>query len=55
MPQRRGRIDRETVQERLALLDALPIETDAMCSGAGWRSDVLTLADIEMLTFCDAI
>lgn len=52
---RRGRIDRETVQERLALLDMLPIETDGMASGAVWRSGVLTLADAEMLTFYDAI
>jgi len=27
--QRRGRIDRETMHERLALLDMLPIETDS--------------------------
>jgi predicted nucleic acid-binding protein len=55
MAQRRGRIDRETAQERLALLDILPIETDEMCSGAVWRSGVLALADIEVLTFHDAI
>ena len=52
--QRRGRIDRETMQERLALLDMLPIETDNMASGAVWRSSVLTLADAEALTFYDA-
>ncbi len=51
---RRGRIDRETMQERLALLDMLPIETDSMASGAVWRSSVLTLADAEALTFYDA-
>ena len=52
--QRRGRIDRETMQERLALLDMLPIETDNMASGPVWRSSVLTLADAEALTFYDA-
>jgi predicted nucleic acid-binding protein len=52
--QRRGRIDRETMHERLALLDMLPIETDSMASGAVWRSSVLTLADAEALTFYDA-
>ena len=55
MAQRRGRIDRETMQERLALLDMLPIETDDMASGTVWRSSVLTLADVEALTFYDAI
>ena len=54
LAQRRGRIDRETMQERLALLDMLPIETDNMASGAVWRSSVLTLADAEALTFYDA-
>ena len=54
LAQRRGRIDRETMQERLALLDMLPIETDNMASGAVWRSSVLTLADVEALTFYDA-
>ena len=53
--QRRGRIDRETMQERLALLDMLPIETDDMASSTVWRSSVLTLADVEALTFYDAI
>ena len=55
MAQRRGRIDRETMQERLALLDMLPIETDDTVSGTVWRSSVLTLADVEALTFYDAI
>jgi predicted nucleic acid-binding protein len=54
LAQRRGRIDRETMQERLALLDMLPIETDNMASGPVWRSSVLTLADAEALTFYDA-
>ena len=55
MAQRRGRIDRETMQERLGLLDMLPIETDDTVSGTVWRSSVLTLADVEALTFYDAI
>jgi predicted nucleic acid-binding protein len=52
---RRGRVDKETMQERLALLDMLPITTDKMAAGAVWRSSVLTLADGETLTFCDAV
>ncbi len=55
MAQRRGRIDRETMQERMALLDMLPIETDDINSGTVWRSSVVTLADVEALTFYDAI
>jgi predicted nucleic acid-binding protein len=55
MAQRRGRIERETMQERLALLDMLPIETDDNASGTVWRSSVVTLADVEALTFYDAI
>jgi predicted nucleic acid-binding protein len=55
MARRRGRIDRETMHERLALLDMLPIETDDMAGGTVWRSSVLTLADVEALTFYDAI
>jgi predicted nucleic acid-binding protein len=55
MAQRRGRIDRETMQERLALLDMLPIETDDAVCGTVWRSSVLTLADVEALSFYDAI
>ena len=33
----------------------LPIETDDTVSGTVWRSSVLTLADVEALTFYDAI
>ncbi len=55
MAQRRGRIGRVTMQERLGLLDMLPIQTDDMASGTVWRSSVLTLADVEALTFYDAI
>jgi hypothetical protein len=35
MAQRRGRIDRETMQESLALLDMLPIETDDLARTQG--------------------
>lgn len=52
--QRRGRIDREAMHERLALLDMLPIDIDDMAIGAVWRSSVLTLAGAEALTFYDA-
>lgn len=52
---RRGRIDRETVPERLAQLDMLPMDTDGVGSGTAWRNGVLTLADAEMLTFYDAV
>ena len=55
MAHRRGRISKETIHERLALLDMLPIETDEVAGGAVWRSSVLTLADTETLTFYDAI
>lgn len=54
MAHRRGRIDKETMQERLALLDMLPIETDEVAVRAVWRSSVLTLADTETLSFYDA-
>jgi predicted nucleic acid-binding protein len=52
---RRGRIAKETIPERLALLDMLPVETDDTGSGAVWRTSVLTLADAEALTMYDAI
>jgi predicted nucleic acid-binding protein len=55
MAARRGRIAREAVQERLALLDMLAIETDVEGVGPVWRSTVLTLAQTEMLTFYDAV
>jgi predicted nucleic acid-binding protein len=54
LAQRCGRLDRESMQERLVLLDMLPIETDQMAVGTVWRSSVLTLADVETLTFYDA-
>jgi predicted nucleic acid-binding protein len=52
---RRGRIARDIMQERLALLDMLPIEVDALAGGTIWRTSVLTLADAETLTFYDAV
>jgi predicted nucleic acid-binding protein len=55
MAARRGRIAREAIQERLAVLDMLAIETDSQGAGAVWRSTVLTLAQTEMLTFYDAV
>ncbi len=52
---RRGRIGRETIQERLALLDMLPIEVDLLADGSVWYTSVLTLADAETLAFYDAV
>ncbi|MGA3400435.1 MAG: type II toxin-antitoxin system VapC family toxin [Acetobacteraceae bacterium] len=52
---RRGRIASEAVQERLALLDMLAIETDTQGLGAVWRSTVLALAQTEALTVYDAV
>ncbi len=52
---RRGRLDRDPMRERLALLDMLPIETDDVATGPVWRTGVLTLADAEALTYYDAI
>jgi predicted nucleic acid-binding protein len=55
MAARGGRIAHEAIPERLGLLDMLGIETDSQGTGPVWRSTVLTLAQTEMLTFCDAI
>ncbi len=55
MAARHGRIAREAVQERFALLDMLPIETDTQGLGAVWRSTVLAMAETEMLPFYDAV
>jgi len=52
---RRGRIASEAVQERLALLDMLAIETDTQGLGAVWRSTVLALAQTEALTVYDPV
>ena len=52
---RRGRITPAAIQERLGLLDMLPIETDAAGTGRGWRGTVLVaLATAEVLTAYDA-
>jgi len=51
----RGRLSRETMHERLALLDMLPIETDPRGVGPVWRSSVVALADMESLTAYDAV
>ena len=55
MAARRARVARETIHERLALLDMLAIETDSQGTGAVWRSTVLTLAQTEVLSFYDAV
>lgn len=52
---RRGRLAAEAVPERLALLDMLPISVDTGGIGPVWRSNVLTLAQTEGLTFYDAV
>lgn len=51
---RSGRIVPAAIQERLGLLDMLPIETDAAGIGVGWRGAVLALATAERLTVYDA-
>ena len=51
---RRLRLTRETMHERLTLLDMLPVETDGQGNGPVWRSTVLALADTETLTMYDA-
>ena len=52
---RRHRLPREAMHERISLLDMLPIETDAAGVGPVWRGNVLALADIEGMTFYDAV
>jgi len=51
---RGGRITPAAIQERLGLLDMLPIETDAAGTGRGWPGTVLALATAERLTAYDA-
>ncbi len=51
---RSGRIAPAAIQERLGLLDRLPIETDTAGAGSGWRGAVLALATAEALTAYDA-
>jgi len=52
--QRRRRIDREALQERLSMLDMLSLDIDDLGAGPVWRSSVLTLAEAESLSFYDA-
>lgn len=51
---RRSRIAPDALQERLHLLDMLPIETDTAGAGPGWRATVLALATAEVLSAYDA-
>jgi predicted nucleic acid-binding protein len=55
MAARRGPVARESMQERLAMLDMLGIETAAQAIGAAWRNSVLSLAQTRGLIFYDAI
>ena len=51
--ERRGRIARAGIEQRLELLAALPIDTDAKTDGRTWN-DTLLLARAERLTLYDA-
>jgi predicted nucleic acid-binding protein len=51
---RRGRLAVDALQERLGLLDRLPIETDASGAGPAWRGTVLALATADLLGTYDA-
>jgi predicted nucleic acid-binding protein len=51
--ERRGRISKEDVAVRLALIDALPIVVDPETPRRAWR-EILALARIEGLTTYDA-
>ena len=51
--ERRGRIARAGIEQRLELLAALPIDTDAQTDGRAWN-DTLLLARAERLTLYDA-
>lgn len=52
---RRGRLAPDALQERLGLLDMLPIEIDASGTGPAWRGTVVALAVAEQLSTYDAI
>jgi predicted nucleic acid-binding protein len=52
--ERRGRIPDGGANQRLELLDALPIESDLGGEGPAWRSAVLAVARTERLTAYDA-
>lgn len=51
---RKGRIAPAAIQERLSLLDMLPIEIDTVGSGSASRGTLLALATAEALTAYDA-
>jgi predicted nucleic acid-binding protein len=51
--ERRGRLDRQGVERRLALLAALPIAIDADTDARAWN-DTILLARAERLTLYDA-
>lgn len=53
LAERRGRIDRSDVEQRLELLAALPISIDADTGIRAW-TDTLLLARAERLTLYDA-
>jgi predicted nucleic acid-binding protein len=53
LAERRRRIDRHGVEERLALLSALPISIDAETDPRAWN-DTILLARAERLTLYDA-
>src|SRR5262245_34211977 len=49
LAERRGRLDRHGVEQRLALLSALPISIDPETDGHAWN-DTMLLARAERLT-----
>jgi predicted nucleic acid-binding protein len=53
LAERRGRLDRRGVEQRLALLSALPISIDAETDAHAWN-DTILLARAERLTLYDA-
>jgi predicted nucleic acid-binding protein len=53
LAERRGRLDRRGVEQRLALLSALPISIDAETDPHAWN-DTMLLARAERLTLYDA-
>jgi len=53
LAERRGRISRPDVEQRLKLLARLPIEVDAETVGHAW-ADTLVLARAQRLTLYDA-
>lgn len=51
---RHGRLAPGTVQERLDVLDMLPIDIDGEGTGPAWRATVLALATAEALSIYEA-